>query len=190
MKTLWRALVVGGLLAVASTPALATTTVINGTTTGRPTFNRPVAGRPPNFLSGVGTAVNYDVTEFRVSVSGNYTFNLSTLYDNYLGVHQTAFNPATPLVNALAYDDDSGPGVNALIADLPLLAGVSYFAVASSFSNGDAGAYTLTIDGPGSALLGAGGVPEPATWAMMILGFGVVGGAMRRRRTTVRVAYA
>ncbi|QKR99068.1 PEPxxWA-CTERM sorting domain-containing protein [Sphingomonas sp. CL5.1] len=29
-----------------------------------------------------------------------------------------------------------------------------------------------------------GGVPEPATWAMMILGFGAVGGIMRRRRTT------
>ncbi len=31
--------------------------------------------------------------------------------------------------------------------------------------------------------LGVGGVPEPTTWAMMILGFGVVGGAMRRRKT-------
>ncbi len=29
-------------------------------------------------------------------------------------------------------------------------------------------------------------VPEPATWALMILGFGAVGGAMRRR--TVRIA--
>ncbi len=27
------------------------------------------------------------------------------------------------------------------------------------------------------------GVPEPATWAMMIVGFGAVGGAMRRRRS-------
>jgi hypothetical protein len=27
------------------------------------------------------------------------------------------------------------------------------------------------------------GVPEPATWAMMIVGFGLVGGALRRRRT-------
>lgn len=27
-----------------------------------------------------------------------------------------------------------------------------------------------------------GAVPEPTTWAMMILGFGVIGGAMRRRR--------
>lgn len=31
-------------------------------------------------------------------------------------------------------------------------------------------------------------VPEPATWAMMIVGFGLVGGAMRRRKTTVAFA--
>lgn len=28
----------------------------------------------------------------------------------------------------------------------------------------------------------AGGVPEPATWAVMIMGFGLAGGALRRRR--------
>lgn len=35
-------------------------------------------------------------------------------------------------------------------------------------------------------------VPEPATWAMMIGGFGMVGGAMRsaRRKQTVSVRYA
>jgi hypothetical protein len=32
---------------------------------------------------------------------------------------------------------------------------------------------------------GNGGVPEPASWAMMIAGFGLTGGAMRRRRTAV-----
>ncbi|HYF29464.1 MAG TPA: PEPxxWA-CTERM sorting domain-containing protein, partial [Candidatus Paceibacterota bacterium] len=31
-------------------------------------------------------------------------------------------------------------------------------------------------------ILGAGAVPEPATWAMMILGFGAVGSLVRRRR--------
>lgn len=37
----------------------------------------------------------------------------------------------------------------------------------------------------------AAAVPEPATWAMMILGFGVIGGALRRaKRTTARVAFA
>ncbi|WEK42497.1 MAG: PEPxxWA-CTERM sorting domain-containing protein [Candidatus Sphingomonas colombiensis] len=33
-------------------------------------------------------------------------------------------------------------------------------------------------------LSNGGGVPEPATWAMMILGFGAVGGIMRRRGAT------
>jgi PEP-CTERM motif len=35
---------------------------------------------------------------------------------------------------------------------------------------------------------GAGAVPEPASWALMIAGFGLVGGAMRRRAT--KVSYA
>jgi len=34
----------------------------------------------------------------------------------------------------------------------------------------------------------AGGVPEPTTWAMMILGFGVVGASMRRKKA--RVSYS
>ena len=32
------------------------------------------------------------------------------------------------------------------------------------------------------------GVPEPATWAMMIGGFGLIGGAMRRRRVAISFA--
>jgi hypothetical protein len=45
----------------------------------------------------------------------------------------------------------------------------------TSYSNGVTG--TLTITG------GAGAVPEPATWALMIGGFGMVGATMRRRAT-------
>ncbi len=33
-------------------------------------------------------------------------------------------------------------------------------------------------------------IPEPATWAMMIIGFGAIGFMMRRRQQTIRVAYA
>jgi hypothetical protein len=39
-------------------------------------------------------------------------------------------------------------------------------------------------------VLTAGSVPEPATWAMMIGGMGVVGGAMRRRRVSTKVSFA
>jgi PEP-CTERM motif len=36
----------------------------------------------------------------------------------------------------------------------------------------------------------AGGVPEPTTWAMLILGFGMVGGAIRYRRRTAGFCFA
>ncbi len=59
-----------------------------------------------------------------------------------------------------------------------------------------AGTYTLTIAGraygPTSTFAGnfnVVGVPEPTTWAMMIAGVGLVGGAMRRR-TTTKVSFA
>ncbi|RYE66863.1 MAG: PEP-CTERM sorting domain-containing protein [Oxalobacteraceae bacterium] len=35
-----------------------------------------------------------------------------------------------------------------------------------------------------------GAVPEPSTWAMLILGFGAVGGAMRRRKVHTNVSFA
>ena len=64
----------------------------------------------------------------------------------------------------------------------------------------DAGQYTLTINGNNrgnGALEGSitieQAVPEPATWAMMLFGFGAVGFAMRRRKqqkTTQRVRFA
>lgn len=34
----------------------------------------------------------------------------------------------------------------------------------------------------------AGAVPEPATWAMMVLSFGAIGGLLRRRRATYALA--
>jgi PEP-CTERM motif len=47
------------------------------------------------------------------------------------------------------------------------------------------------IDSFTVSLVGAAAVPEPASWAMIIAGFGLVGGAMRRRRgQTVKVGYA
>jgi hypothetical protein len=64
----------------------------------------------------------------------------------------------------------------------------------------DSGQYTLTINGENrgnGALEGSitieQAVPEPATWAMMLFGFGAVGFAMRRRKqqkTTQRVRFA
>lgn len=49
----------------------------------------------------------------------------------------------------------------------------------SFFSAGKNATLTLRV---GSAGAGAGAVPEPAAWAMMILGIGLIGTALRRQR--------
>ena len=37
-----------------------------------PIYNRALAGNPPGALSGVGTAVSYDVYAFTVTANGSY----------------------------------------------------------------------------------------------------------------------
>ncbi|MCA1654319.1 MAG: FxDxF family PEP-CTERM protein [Sphingomicrobium sp.] len=51
--------------------------------------------------------------------------------------------------------------------------------------NGNAGTPALGANGSFSGVLSfaPGGVPEPGTWAMMLVGFGAVGYGMRRRRS-------
>lgn len=55
--------------------------------------------------------------------------------------------------------------------------------VAGSTTSNDITQLELTFSATG------GGVPEPATWAMMIIGFGAIGASMRRRQK-VAVTYA
>jgi hypothetical protein len=52
-----------------------------------------------------------------------------------------------------------------------------------TFSDAGFGNAASSIDQMISGSISAAGVPEPATWALMILGFGAVGGTMRRRRS-------
>jgi hypothetical protein len=170
------------LSAAFATPASALTII--GTTVGGPTYNRPQIGTPPTVLSAVGTAVSYQLTPFTVSVTGNYSFLMTGLtpvnWDTFLGLNSISFNPGTPLVNALVYNDDF-PSIGLSGFSRTLTAGVSYFAIATGFANTDAGRYSLVIDGPGVVTVG-GAIPEVSTWAMIVAGFGVMGAALRRRR--------
>ena len=88
----------------------------------------------------------------------------------------------TPLLNQIFFIGDglTGTGSGSLQSFLaPLGATRLFIAVADSVgsSTGNSGSLdvTYTISGLTS------GVPEPATWALMIAGFGLVGATLRRR---------
>lgn len=80
-------------------------------------------------------------------------------------------------------------GLNNVGFDISGLTGAAFFNAGSQF-------YSLNLTSGGATLIGslgsgslvgltAGAVPEPATWALMIGGFGMVGAAMRRRTASV-----
>lgn len=193
-RTSFAAAVVAVATATTATPAAAAIFVLNGNTTGAPTYNRPLAGNPPTGLSGVGTAVAYRTLTFTVDITGTYSVvqaSNTAAYDPFLGLYSGTFNPNAPLTNALVYNDDLGGSLTQSGFSRALTAGTSYTAVMTGFDNLDFGAFTLTIDGQGVVTpSAAGAVPEPATWAMMMLGFGLMGGALRRRATVSKVTYA
>ncbi|MBM6577730.1 PEPxxWA-CTERM sorting domain-containing protein [Microvirga sp. SRT01] len=69
------------------------------------------------------------------------------------------------------------------------ISGISSFSFVTSGSL--YGENTVQIDNIVYDLAAGGGVPEPASWALMIAGIGAAGGALRRRRavsTTVSFA--
>jgi len=167
---------------IAAAPAAAQ--IFTGDTTGSPTFNRPVQNGEiaPTALSVIGTAVPYDTLSFTVSLSDTYSLLLeSTAFDAYLGLYAGSFDPNSPLTNVLIYDDDDGAVGDDSLINFAFTSGTTYTAVITGFDNSDFGPYSLTIRGGGIATV-VGEVPEPATWAMMLIGFGAIGLSLRFRR--------
>ena len=133
-----------------------------GDTTFGDRFNRP-AGL--STLSSFATDVAFESTEIEVTEDGPYTFlsdqtNFGLLWDGYLLVYENAFDPANPLANLIATNDDyfglllPGTGVGySGIEDLGLLAGVPYIIVQTGFSNDDAGPYQIQVLGNGNVRL-------------------------------------
>jgi hypothetical protein len=157
-----RTLRVSLLLSLLAVCGNASTLSYIDTTAGGPIFNRPIAGTPPNSLSGVGTAVPYNVLAFIVDQAGTYTIQSTATnpanWDNYTFLYATAFDPANPLVNALTGNDDN-PTIGLSGFSFGLNVGTTYFLVTTGFGNSNAGIFSNSIDGPGTP----SSVPEPST---------------------------
>ncbi len=101
------------------------------------------------------------------------------------GVFDEATQSFTSTSNAVKFS-----GVNYSLTDFNWVRGLSN--IVGSYSVGSAVYPHQPIgsksDYQGAFTISAAGVPEPATWSMMIVGFGAVAGTMRRRRSVAAVA--
>jgi hypothetical protein len=146
----------------------------------------------------VSSAISFDVS----GTAGSFTATFNFV---------NPFNPAAATGSAsFDFDPDVvqftsgtfGPG-----STFSLASPGTGSAITVQFVNMAAGPQTLTLMGNfnpnglpaggnafarvgGSLNLTGGAVPEPATWALFILGFGAMGHAMRRRSSKVRIAKA
>jgi len=126
---------------------------------------------------------------FRID-GGGFTWNASDdinsgPYLDFANGHVTALHAG--LVEADAADR---PGLEASSAVIGVNGPNSIFDARSFYNNGyKTPGFIIAWDYAGStfrAVQGASAVPEPAAWAMLITGFGVAGGALRRRSRTIR----
>lgn len=133
-----------------------------------------------------------------------YDLTLTTVGLSWLSEATIAFEDSSQLAGVFLTpgftDDFAGTGTysgSAVLADLGLefnvgadgILRVEFFesfddVFAAIDANYISGTITITHNGVTAA------VPEPASWALMIGGFGLVGGAMRRRNVKTSVTYA
>ena len=121
------------------------------------------------------------------------------LTDNFLGGTTVSVDGAYNLFGFNAGNFFSSTGssaitVNTNLGSYEFSPTVTYGGTALTFLGFKAGAgetissvrfySTAALGGTDFQIGNVAGVPEPATWALMILGFGAVGGAMRRRQST------
>lgn len=147
----------------------------------------PACGWSGNFPNA--TSVLYDN-----GVSGPVTIDFNTPISSIseLGVEANLFGPYTATLQA--YDGMTLVGTDTVSSVSAYAPGT---VVSFNFSSPTITSIVIstTDDYEGFGLGGSGGtggydVPEPATWAMLLVGFGAIGAAMRssRRRNSIALA--
>ena len=144
-------------------------------------------------IDGPTTVADVTTIGFTEAQLSSPTFTENVVFTNTLaGLYSITLTTSSPAVdfpsailsglggpyNLVEIDDD---GTNEFwrLAN-PVTLGASQYTLAINGNNSGAGSLGGSI-----TIRQANAVPEPATWAMMLIGFGAVGFAMRRRQRPV-----
>ncbi len=144
--------------------------------------------------TGAGTIGNQMIDAFTAADFSGFLVDgfVSAVDPDGAGFFAAAFNPGSSTTTT-GRSPNSGVtlqtnfGTNGLV-DNEISATYIFRTNATAFTTGTFG----IIDGStysGIAFAPINAVPEPASWALMFVGFGVVGGALRRRKSTAAYAF-
>ncbi|UAJ12473.1 PEPxxWA-CTERM sorting domain-containing protein [Polymorphobacter megasporae] len=192
------------LIAIAAMPAAATAATIDFNSAPQNMLFGPTYSEKGFTLTGTGfefpqsdgwaystyandgtLTFNYKGPTYTLTKDSGGTFNFTSLdlgnvnNDIFGGTLRIAFDGGTPTALAI-------PMTGALQTFTFGMAAVT--SVAFSFLPGETANNTLNSYARIDNLVVGGAVPEPASWAMMIAGFGGIGTVMRRRATKVVLA--
>jgi len=173
MKTVVSALALA--LAIAAVPANAAETVAVN-------FTSPTGGQSAGLWSGT-VKLRVEGTGFSAGPQINdafYDVGTQTLNTGYyaLGFGTSPLAPFTPSNNIQNFLVNPVPAFSAssvytfLVNTGTAAPSTLYFGVTDGQYSDNGGQYRITISN----------VPEPASWALLIAGFGLTGAALRRRR--------
>jgi hypothetical protein len=145
-----------------------------------PANSNPLGTSYLSVLGGGSATINFapSTTAFQFDWGSIDSYNTLKIYSS---IGNITIIPGTSSFPNAANGNQSAPGTNGLFT----VVGTA----GETFSKIDLLSGTNSFEIDNLAVKTSGVVPEPATWAMLIAGFGLVGAAMRRQRLTpVRVS--
>lgn len=126
--------------------------------------------------TGIDSGPFSDTLNFEVPELGSVSSSITSVAISLLT--DVSFSSVT--LNGHEFNiDEIGATENRSFLNLPVTSGMQTLVI--NGTSGGAGSYSGTL---------AFAVPEPASWAMMIAGFGLLGGAIRVRKRQVKVSFA
>jgi hypothetical protein len=173
MKKLF-ATTAAALLATIAAPSMAATVFNPGSQIINIVNDGGVFGATTNDLGAFS-----HVFSFTIPVQGNY--GSSTVTTTIQGLRDIDFTSI--LLNGNPFTKVLGdPGETWQISNVLLTGGLHTITLNGTKAGAGFSSYAGTLE--------LGGVPEPAAWGMMLLGFGLVGSSMRSRKGKNTVVYA
>jgi hypothetical protein len=113
---------------------------------GEKTVNGAISGTIAVSDCPFGDGSFFESWRLRVASAGAYRFTATSTFDNVLlVVRLDSIVGDEVFATTMAFDDDSGPDTNALIASVTLQPNVDYFLVVNGFDAGSVGPYTATF---------------------------------------------